>query len=103
MARAGPRLKARDHREFQLMTAEKIAAFHESWQAMYVQALWLQWEAATATLRSIWLPSLHARPFAFMGRRRVARNALAILSKGIAPVHRRAVANARRLRRTKIR
>jgi len=103
MALAGPRPTARDRREFHFMAAEKVAAFYESWNAMYVQMLRYQWQTAAAILRSISFPPLYSWSFAALGRTRATRSALAILNKGLAPVHRRAVANARRLGRPSIR
>jgi hypothetical protein len=38
MALSGPRLSARDRKEFELMVAEKNAAFGEAWKAMAAQA-----------------------------------------------------------------
>jgi hypothetical protein len=102
MAAAGLTPTARDRREFQLMSAEKIAAFYESWNAMYVQALRIQLDVTASIVRSIWFPWLPRRAFASLRRADVARNALTILGKGLAPVRRRAVANAGRLRRTKL-
>jgi hypothetical protein len=103
MALAGPTLSARDRKEFEGMVAEKNAAFAASWTAM-------AWQAALAqqTLTASFVASmLGARP----GRRRPAtaaamqwhNAAVGVLGKGLAPVHRKAVANARRLARTKIR
>ena len=39
MALAGSRPSARDRREFERMSAEKVAAFYESWSAMLVEVL----------------------------------------------------------------
>jgi hypothetical protein len=103
MALAGPNPTARDRREFQLMGAEKVAAFYESWNAMYVQALRIQLDVAASVLRSVWFPWAHARPFAPLSNTDVSRSALAVLGKGMAPVRRRAVANAARLRRQRLR
>jgi len=38
MALSGPRLSARERKEFELMVAEKNSAFGESWNAMAAQA-----------------------------------------------------------------
>jgi hypothetical protein len=97
-ALAGGSPSARDRREFQRMGAEKVAAFYESWTAMLIEisranlrlvlapAVWLlQW---TPTRRRSRVASSHAQ-----------RTALAVLGSGIAPIHRRVVANARRLQR----
>jgi hypothetical protein len=96
LAGASPSLS--DQQEFHRMGAEKVAAFHESWHAMLGElfrmnlALWSspwRWAAtSTSGLHALRLASRHAE-----------RTTLAVLGAGIAPVHRRAVANARRLRR----
>lgn len=92
MVQAGPRPSARDRREFQLMGAEKMAAFYESWAAMGLAAMKAQQSLAFSMLRS-WspLPSTTA----------LTNQALRVMSQGIAPVHRRAVGNAKRLGRLK--
>ena len=91
--RAGPSPSAHDRREFHRMGAEKIAAFHEAWSAMAVEML-------RASLRFYTMPSLWT---AFVpGPQRSARQrraALGVFAQGLAPYHRRAVANAKRLRR----
>ena len=70
MALAGHSPTARDRREFQRMGTEKMWAFYESWNAMFLQMA-LSW---------------HQGP-------------MAVLATGMAPIRRRAVANARRLGR----
>jgi len=80
----------RDRKEFHLMGAEKIAAYYESWNAMWVALF----RANTGLVLSpfaffqFWSSSSHRR-----------RAGLGILGAGLAPIHRRATANARRLRR----
>ena len=69
MLAAGANPDARDRREFQRMGTEKVFAFWESMNAMYWAAWLTPWSAAK------------------------------IMAKGLDPVHRRATANARRLRR----
>ena len=78
MAAAGPWPGARDRREFHRMGSEKVAAFHESWTAMWWQAWRAQMQFATAWMQWWSWPA------------RIAEH-------GLKPVHRRAVANARRL------
>lgn len=78
---AGTSPSARDRHELQRMGAEKVSAFQASWLAMSMEA----WRM---TLR-FW-----ASPFSWQ------RDAgLAMLSRGLAPIRRRASANASRLRR----
>ena len=88
MALAGPVLSARDRREFHGMAQEKVHAFWQSWFAM-------GW-AMTQAMQQAWLAMLQ-------GARVPMLDAHGILSKGLAPVHRKATANARRLARTALR
>jgi hypothetical protein len=92
MAMAGTNPSARDRKEFHLMGAEKMAAFYESWAAMGWAAMRAQQSLAASMLRS-WspLPSTAA----------LTTQALRVMSQGMAPVHRRAVGNAKRLGRLK--
>lgn len=88
MALAGPFPSARDRREFHAMGQEKVHAFWQSWFAMgwaMVQAMQQAW---TAGLQGARVPLLDAN---------------AILSRGLAPLHRKATANARRLSRVTFR
>lgn len=83
MALAGPNPDARTRREMATMGSEKVAAFWQSWAAMGMP-LWrlqMQWW-------QMWMRHPTQLP-------RV--NALPVLAAGLAPVHRRAVANAKRL------
>ena len=75
MAQAGHTPNARDRAEFQRMGAEKMAAFWESWQAMGLQAM-MAWNLPWWQSGSAWTT---------------------LMARGLAPVHRRAVANAKRL------
>ena len=101
MVLAGSSPSARDRREFQRMSSEKVAAFYESWNAMLAEAMranmalslsWVRWFAwgMPAARRSSRAAAAHVR-----------RATVGILGKGIAPVRRRAVANARRLGRAR--
>jgi hypothetical protein len=100
MLQAGHNPSARDRREFSLMSAEKLAAFNESWVAMgaecwrmqqqFMFSIWRAWAASWAGVPARW-PSLAPGQHA----------ALTLASRGLAPVHRRAVANAKRLGRSR--
>ena len=103
MAIAGPTLSERDRKEFQRMGAEKTAAFNESWNAMAVHAVRAQQALATSLVRSMWSPALSGKPPAVALVSQLQAAALNVLGKGMSPVHRTAVANARRLARTKLR
>ena len=85
----------RDQREFARMSAEKFAAFGESWTAMALQMMKANQQLATAWMFSPWS----------FGRTAAQMQSLTLrtLASGLTPVHRRAVANSRRLRRVKTR
>ena len=107
MALAGAKPSARDQREFHRMGAEKLAAFGEAWQAMTLQMLKSNQQLAASMMRS-WWPAAVSRGGSRSGPLAQAaadwqHAALDILGQGIRPVHRRAVANARRLGRNKTR
>jgi len=104
MAQAGPHLSARDRKEFARMIAEKNSAFGESWNAMALQALQSQRTFAAALALAATPPrSTRASPAAHALAEQLQHAALAVIGKGLAPVHRRAVANAKRLARTRLR
>ncbi|MBC5786083.1 hypothetical protein H8N03_24305 [Ramlibacter sp. USB13] len=88
MALAGPKLNARDRREFHGMAHEKVLAFWQSWFAM-------GW-AMVESMQKSWIAALQ-------GARVPLIDAQALMAHGMAPVHRKATANARRLARTRLR
>ncbi|MFZ6646935.1 polyhydroxyalkanoate granule-associated phasin [Undibacterium sp. TJN25] len=97
MALAGHQPGAKDAKEFQLMGAEKVAAFNESWMAMATQAMQSQQQVALGMM-SAWLnPTRNA----YGSVSQLQSAALDIIEKGFSPVHKRAVGNARRLGRNK--
>ena len=100
LALAGPAPSAQDRREFQRMSAEKAAAFAESWNAMAWPTLKATPTLARTFLRAFGSPA-RAQVSAQSATRQVGRAVTAIVQAGLAPVHRRAVANAKRLSRTK--
>ena len=107
MALAGPQPSERDRREFHRMGAEKLAAFGEAWQAMVWQVLKSNQQLALSMMRT-WWPLLDPRVVSKAATLDQATQAwqaatLDILGQGLRPVHRRAVANARRLGRTRSR
>ncbi len=103
MAAAGANPNARDRKEFKLMSAEKNAAFYESWAAMGVAAMKSQQQMALSMWRAAaTAPWSMAKPGSLLpSGNTLARHALAVMSQGMAPVHRRAVGNAKRLGRLK--
>lgn len=101
MAAAGARPSARDREEFTRMVAEKQAAFFESWGAMAVQAAAAQHALAASWWQSCWALPGGALTQGQAWARQAQGEALGVLGKGLAPVHRKAVANAKRLARSK--
>ena len=97
VALAGATPSAREREELLRMTSEKVAAFYEAWNGM-VLAVWranLHFLLSSAAWSSM--------PWGAIGRRQrrrfVQRTAVDILASGMAPFHRRVVANAKRLRK----
>ncbi|HEX6321017.1 MAG TPA: hypothetical protein VFZ84_19310 [Burkholderiales bacterium] len=84
-------LRMHDQREMQRMGTEKVLAFWESMNAMGLQVAKANQEYALFAMRQWWSP--------WMTPWQMAAAATKVLEKGLAPVHRRAAANARRLRR----
>ena len=99
MAGAGKSPSARDRAEFRRMGIEKIAAANEAWIAMATQAFLENQKFALTCMQSLWFPWMRPAPTAKTVARRMNRAATGILRKGIAPVRRRAAANAKRLGR----
>ncbi len=109
LAMAGPVMSSRDKAEFELMWAEKNQAFAQSWQAMAAQAL-----RAQQALALTWTAALF-NPFGLASGLQKSRarsssssstpfsSGMSILNAGLEPVHRKALANAKRLRRTPLR
>lgn len=89
MSLAGPMLSARDRKEFTGMVVEKQVAFAQAWTGMMTALMWEQqhWLLACMTGQ---VPNL-------------CQASERVLSKGLAPVHRKAVSNAKRLSRTRLR
>jgi len=88
LALAGPIPNARDRREFYRMGQEKVHAFWQSWFA-------IGWAMVEATQKA-WIAGLQ-------GARVPLIDVQSVLARGMAPVHRRATSNARRLARTRLR
>ena len=85
-----------DRKELHRMGAEKVFAFGESWNAMMMQSVFEYQRVAFSLAMSLWFPWLSQRsPFSSVMP--------AILGAGLAPIHRRARANARRLGRRRTR
>jgi hypothetical protein len=101
MAAHGMAPGVRDRQELARMGTEKLVAFTASWQAMAFEVMRVQQSLWLAYARSFAQP-LPLGPAALTAAATRAQAAgLAVLSAGMAPVHRRAVANARRLAGTR--
>ena len=84
------------------MVAEKGTAFSESWQAMAAQAALANQALAASFFRSFLSAAKGKKASAAPTAGQLHKAALVVLGKGLAPVHRKAVANAKRLSRTKL-
>jgi hypothetical protein len=103
MALAGSKPSARDRKEFNGMVAEKQIAFTQSGMAMATQAMRAQqaWMASLAT--AMWAPWTMRSMSPLATMRRLQETSLAIANQGLAPLQRKAVANSKRLSRTRLR
>jgi hypothetical protein len=103
MAAAGPSPASRDRREFQRMTSEKVLAFYQSWAAMGMQAyanqIALAQSLSQSALRAMMTGASPLTATKRQAKRRARNDATRILAAGLEPVHRAAVANAKRLSR----
>jgi hypothetical protein len=101
MIRAGATPSRRDRTEFHRMGAEKVGAFSRAWMAMAMQGWQMNQQIALAVLRTASSPwqwgqvGAHTAPLAAL----LGDGSLAVLGKGIEPVHAVATANLRRLSR----
>jgi len=101
MATAGPTLSARDLKEFNRMVAEKPVAFAQAWQAMATHSVLASQAMVLSFARSFWSAPRRGRITPAKVAAQLQNAALGVLGKGLAPVHRKATANARRLGRSK--
>ncbi|MFC2974167.1 polyhydroxyalkanoate granule-associated phasin [Azotobacter bryophylli] len=97
LAMAGANPSARDRHECYLMGAEKAAAFGEAWLAMSMRMLQANQQLMLSLMFS-WNPLLGGNALA-RSVQAYQSAMLDVLGKGLAPVHKCAVANAKRLRR----
>jgi len=100
MALAGPKLSDRDRKEFQMMVEEKHAAFAQAWSDMAVHAFRANQAFTASMLRFFFTPISYKKPSGGSAAAQVQNAAIGMLRKGLAPIHRKAVSNARRLAKT---
>jgi hypothetical protein len=100
MVLAGPMPSKRDRIEFQRMVDEKKQAFTESWLAMTTQSLLANQALLTTAWNTLYHPWLGggATPGAMATQMQNA--GFGVINKAMAPVHRTAMANAKRLAKT---
>ncbi len=102
MALAGPNPTSRDRTEFQRMGTEKLEAIGESWNAMAWQMVRANQALALSMMRSWWSPWFGRQPSLASAMQQAQGAALGVLGAGMAPVSRRARANAKRLGKSSI-
>lgn len=103
MAIAGPTLSARDRKEFTGMVEEKQLAIGQAWVAMAAETLRVNQALALRLARTFWSPPAWGKPAGRALANLSSTAALGILDKGLAPFHKKAVANAKRLSGTRLR
>jgi hypothetical protein len=107
MFAAGLAPRADDRREFSRMVSEKPAAAFESALAVGMQLWRTNLELAATPMRlwwGVWTGAGRWTPLAPRAlRRQLAAAAPRLAASGLAPVRRRVTANAKRLRRRKLR
>jgi hypothetical protein len=100
MTLAGPKLSDRDSKEFQMMVSEKHAAFAQAWCGMAMHTFRANQLFAATMLRFLFTPFAYNKPSAASAVAQFQNAAIGVLKKGLAPIHRKAVSNARRLAKT---
>lgn len=101
LAAAGPMLSRKDQLELQAMVSEKQSAFTQSWLAMSMQMVVSQQELAMRTMKAMTWPIGCPNSNAMQAADDAHSAALDVLNKGLAPIHKTAVANAKRLNKKK--
>ena len=96
IAMSGVFPKAGDRDELRRMGAEKVSAFYESWNAMAMQMLRANQTLAISLWRWYWQSWFTGQSTAWRVPSQSAL-ALGVLSSGMAPIHRRVMANVKRL------
>ena len=107
MMQAGPLPSVEDQQEFYRMGIEKMEAFGEAWWAMVLQGSQVQQQFALWWMQTWWKVALGGwmnpptlQHLSTSAQQRVLASMLDVTHRGITPVRRRAVANARRLNRS---
>lgn len=85
-----------------MMVSEKHAAFAQAWSDMAMHTFRANQALTAAMLRFFFTPFSYKKPSAASAVQ-VQNAAVGVLSKRLTPIHRKAVSNARRLAKTKLR
>jgi hypothetical protein len=111
MLAAGTAPSVKDQREFLLMSSEKAEAFVEAWLAVTMRMFTGNQQLALSMLRLWWMPWTGSPLSTSWSapQLRALRSAqgqlqdagLGVMALALAPVHKRAIANAKRLSRRK--
>lgn len=102
MVMAGPQPSARDQKEFRQMSDEKVTAFYQSWTAIWMQMFKSQFaisQAIVSAMTSAMVSGKQLDPSSTLLA--MSHETSKVLSAGLAPVHRKAMSNAKRLARLK--
>lgn len=101
MAMAGPFPSARDQREFTGMVVEKQLAFAQSLTHMWFAGTQVQQELMLAWVRGVFSSQWMNPAFNVDLTHKAHKGGMSVLSRGLAPIERKAASNARRLARTR--
>ncbi|OZI57793.1 polyhydroxyalkanoate granule-associated phasin [Bordetella genomosp. 1] len=99
LALAGPTWSPRDRKEFTLMGMEKVGAFAQAWNAMFWSGVVSSQTIAMQYWSACFMPWLGTRRAEDV-MRQWQRAGLTAMGRGLAPIHAKATANARRLATT---
>jgi hypothetical protein len=96
-ALAGPIMSERDRKEFQRMVNEKQSAFAQAYWEMALQMFRVSLQLTTTLFRAFVFPFSFTVPSMASAVAQTQHAVGAVLGKGLAPIHRTAISNARRL------
>jgi hypothetical protein len=103
MAIAGPTLSRGDLKEFEMMVDEKYAAYAQAWSGIAMHAFRTN-QALLTTMFSLFF-SFFTHPSKWPSAASASAHAqnafIGLLSKGLTPIHRKAVSNVKRLSRAR--
>jgi hypothetical protein len=97
MALAGPLMSERDRQEFQRMMSEKQAAFAQAYWEMGLQMFRVNLQLSSTVFSALLSPFSLTAPSVASVMAQAQHGFGAVIGKGLTPLHRTAVSNARRL------